>query len=76
MRNHQNKENSSSIDSLFVISTANLTREMNFSLENRQQLFGDQASLEYIRSCSNHSNNDIDELKSILKRPAHIAKVN
>ena len=55
---------------------------MTLCWENQQQLIGDQASIDYISSCSNrltnnnHNNNINNELKSILTRTEHISKVN
>ena len=64
-------------DSLLLTIAANLTREMNISWENRQQLIADQASLDYALSYSNrtkyHTNNS--DLNSILIRTSHINKV-
>jgi glucan biosynthesis protein len=48
---------------------------MNSSWEYQQQLIGDQASLDYILSCSNRPNHNTD-LNSILTRTANITKVN
>ena len=56
---------------------------MNSSWENQQQLIADQASIDYILSCSNrltnpnnnNNNNNNNELKSILTRTGHITKV-
>ena len=63
------------------MTAANLTREMNSSWENQQQLIGDQASLDYVHSCSNRltnsSNSSLnhDELNSLLSRTSRISKV-
>ncbi|CAF4915409.1 unnamed protein product, partial [Rotaria sp. Silwood1] len=72
IRNQEQNQNISSSDSLNVTITANLAREIAYSWECQQQLFGDQLSLEYIQSCSNRSNNKNDEIKTMLTRPAHI----
>jgi len=48
---------------------------MNLAWENQQQLIGDQASLDYILSCSNRLNNPNNDLNSILNRTGHITKV-
>jgi hypothetical protein len=49
---------------------------MNLSWENQQQLIGDQASLDYVLSCSNRLNtNTNNDLNSILNRTGHITKV-
>ncbi|CAF1023065.1 unnamed protein product, partial [Adineta steineri] len=74
-RNQEQKENIFSPDSLLVIPPANLTREINQSWENQQQLIGDQTSLEYILSCSNRLNNKQEEIQSILTRTTRIAKI-
>ncbi|CAF5093499.1 unnamed protein product, partial [Rotaria sp. Silwood1] len=75
IRNQEQNQNISSSDSLNVTITANLAREIAYSWECQQQLFGDQLSLEYIQSCSNRSNNKNDEIKTMLTRPAHINEV-
>ncbi|CAF0976859.1 unnamed protein product [Rotaria sordida] len=83
-RNQQQKDNSISNDSLLLTTTANLSREINLSWENHQQLIGDQASLDYALSCSNRINNNNnnnnnnsnnDELNSIITRTANINKI-
>ncbi|CAF3056472.1 unnamed protein product [Rotaria socialis] len=81
-RNQQQRENLNSNDSSLLTTAANLSREINLSWENQQQLVGDQASLDYISSCSNrilqNSNNDNNtnnELNSILTRTTHINKI-
>ncbi|CAF3341597.1 unnamed protein product [Rotaria sp. Silwood1] len=78
-RNQQQKNNLTSNDSLLLTTTANLSREINLSWENQQQLVGDQASLDYALSCSNrinnNSNNDNNELNSILTRTTNINKI-
>ena len=54
---------------------------MSLSWENQQQLVGDQASLDYVLSCSNrihnanHSTGTNEELNLILTRAASITKV-
>jgi hypothetical protein len=48
---------------------------MNLAWENQQQLIGDQASLDYVLSCSNRLNNPNNDLNSILNRTGHITKV-
>ncbi|CAF2605251.1 unnamed protein product [Rotaria sp. Silwood2] len=78
-RNQQQKHNFTSNDSLLLTTTANLSREINLSWENQQQLVGDQASLDYALSCSNrinnNSTNDNNDLNSILTRTANINKI-
>jgi hypothetical protein len=58
-----------------------MIREINLSWEYQQQLIGDQASLDYVLSCSNrihnssNTTNNNDDLNSILTRTAHIPQV-
>ncbi|CAF0872120.1 unnamed protein product [Adineta steineri] len=81
-RNQQQKNDLIPPDSLLLTTAANLTREINSSWENQQQLIGNQASLDYISSCSNRINNNNtptttnnSDLNSILLRTINIPKI-
>lgn len=73
-RNQQHKEIFRSNDALLVTTTANLARERNVLCENQQQLIGDQASLEYVSSCSNRAHVPQD-LTPIFNRSVQTDKV-
>ncbi|CAF0821938.1 unnamed protein product [Adineta ricciae] len=80
-RNQQQKENFTAENSLLLTTAANLTREIHLAWENQQQLIGNQASLDYVLSCSNRLNNHNhpttinSDLNSILTRTANISKI-
>lgn len=68
-RNQQAKETIFSPDSLNIIPTGFLTREMNSSWETSQQLIGGQASLEFLTS-------KIDDVSTNVTRTHRIAQLN
>ncbi|UJR27563.1 hypothetical protein I4U23_008845 [Adineta vaga] len=83
-RNQQQKGDVSVENSLLLTTAANLTREVNLAWENQQQLIGNQASLDYVLSCSNRLNNNNNnghpsatthDLNSMLIRTANITKI-
>lgn len=73
-RNQQAKASCLSNDSLIVGTTANLSREKTLLSDNQQQLIGDQASFEYVSSCSNRGHVAHD-LTSTFNRSVQINKV-